>query len=106
MLRYDIVLSRSAMVRSLGFCQRSPDFSHRRTFERFVEIPSTMLAKLQAVLDYSGCTESRRPLAELSNRITPGAPKPLPQSVDLTATYLPWVSLGDEPFSPEGWDGD
>src|SRR5215212_11279863 len=19
---------------------------------------------------------------------------------------LPWVSLGDEPFSPEGWDGD
>src|SRR3954447_2656480 len=20
--------------------------------------------------------------------------------------HLPWVSLGDEPFSPEGWDGD
>src|SRR3954453_13272222 len=22
------------------------------------------------------------------------------------AVRLPWVSLGDEPFSPEGWDGD
>src|SRR3954465_5548938 len=62
--------------------------------------------------DIHGTLEATKP--RYASEAAPWLPKPCPphprsEQVGSSRTgtsTLPWVSLGDEPFSPEGWDGD
>src|SRR3982750_4513440 len=59
---------------------------------------------------YSDCSARRSFVIPEACRPVRGEPgslrRPAPTSDRSQRQALPWVSLGDEPFSPEGWDGD